>query len=157
MNSRLIFVTLAFFLVELARAADQAPGPFGPAFEKLSPEQKDALKKIFEDQSLTKGQLKQKMEEFTKKLPADLQSAINKAKEDGEKQLASVDEKAAKLSAGAKALVSKIQVVLKDENITRQQEGEKLKSILDGADKALVKELTGAGIPLPLGPAQPPK
>lgn len=80
--TRLAFVaTVSFFLVGTAVANKQrraapagpAPGPFGPAFEKLSPNQKESLKKIFEDQALTKGQLKQKIEEFAKGLPADVQ------------------------------------------------------------------------------------
>lgn len=48
-------------------------GPLGAVVDKLTDAQRESLKEIFSDQSLTKAQIKQKLDNFVSGLSSDLQ------------------------------------------------------------------------------------
>ncbi|KAH7698991.1 hypothetical protein AAVH_33909, partial [Aphelenchoides avenae] len=82
--------------------------PLGAIYDKLTDAQKQALQAIFQDQTLTKAQIKAKLEAFEETLPSDLQAEISKEKQEREDKRTQFAAAATSLSANAQNIAEQI-------------------------------------------------
>ncbi|KAH7697968.1 Brugia malayi antigen [Aphelenchoides avenae] len=123
-------------------------GPLGAVFDKLTDAQKQELQQISQEQTLTKAQIKQKLEAFEQDLSSDLQTLItnDKQEHDAKKTQFETQNQAAvgALSANAQTVYQQIKAIKDNENITPEQERDQIKAIIDGADASVKTELENA-------------
>ncbi|CAD5223271.1 unnamed protein product [Bursaphelenchus okinawaensis] len=122
-------------------------GPFSEIFDELTDAQKTQLKTIFqENHNTTKATGKAAIESFIATLSTDLQEKVNASHAAFEQKIAANAAKVATLSSAAQTLYNSVEAVMKDDSITRQEEHEKIKSIIQSADQTALEELKSAGI-----------
>ncbi|KAH7730632.1 hypothetical protein AAVH_01681 [Aphelenchoides avenae] len=97
-------------------------------FKSLDSSQQTQLKTIFQDQSLTKGQIKEKIQQFIQTLPADKQeqaknihNQIEQAIKDKVQQFENKN-----LSPNARQAFTEFKQILQDDSITPKQECEQI-------------------------------
>uniref|UniRef100_A0AC34PVQ8 DUF148 domain-containing protein n=1 Tax=Panagrolaimus sp. JU765 TaxID=591449 RepID=A0AC34PVQ8_9BILA len=115
---------------------------FQNPFANLTDAQKSSLKSLMEEihapnSTLTKDQVKAKLDAFKATLPTEIQNLMTRP-------TPSVPS-TANLSAEAQALVSQLEAVKADGSITFAQEHEKIKNLIGNASESVKNELFKSG------------
>ncbi|KAH7702407.1 antigen WB14 [Aphelenchoides avenae] len=123
-------------------------GPLEAVFDLLTDAQKQELQQIFQDETLTKAQIKQKLEAFEQGLSSDLQAELTKTKQEHDAKKAQFEDQnqaaVSALSDNAQTAYQQIKAIKHNENITPQQEHDQTKAIIDASDASVKTELENA-------------
>uniref|UniRef100_A0AC34F8Z5 SXP/RAL-2 family protein Ani s 5-like cation-binding domain-containing protein n=1 Tax=Panagrolaimus sp. ES5 TaxID=591445 RepID=A0AC34F8Z5_9BILA len=121
------------------------PPPMRDLENELNEEQKQEFKAIFQDDSLSKEQRRQKVKEFFEKIGGDTLTKYNNAKEKMEahraEKRAKFEEKLKGLSDEAKKHFAKVKEIKNDSHLNRTQTHEKIKQLFDGLPEKVKEEV----------------